>query len=350
MLFRCDVFRRCVMICLLFGVAIGEGAGRCFGSDQWQVVAEVQPKLVKLFGAGGLAGLQGYGTGFLISSEGHIATVWSHLLDGDAVSVVLSNGQRKIGKVVAAEPKLDLAVLKIDAEGLDHFSLNSPATAGPGTRILAFSNMFKVAAGDEPLTVQHGIISARTQLSARRGRFASNYKGPVYVVDAITNNPGSAGGALTTRDGKLLGMLGRELRDAQSQVWVNYVVPMGELTPTLQSMIRGEYNSSVTVEPMGGTRHIPPRLFGLVIVPDIVFRTPAYIDGVIPGSEAEKAKLQPDDLIVFLNGKVVNSVRTLQAELDLLEPGQDAEFVIRRGGELINVTFPVPVHLDDGQP
>ena len=86
----------------------------------------------------------------------------------------------------------------------------------------------------------------------------------------------------------------------------------------------------------------------MLLVPDIVFRTPAYIDEVLPGSVADKAKLQPDDLIVFLNGKVVNSVRTLQAELNLLQPGQDAEFVIRRGSELITVKFPVPLNLGDG--
>ncbi len=316
-------------------------------ADRSTVESEVQSKVVKLFGAGGLAGLQGYGTGFVISPNGHIATVLSHLLDGETVSVVLSNGKRYTGRVVAPEPKLDLAVIKIEAEGLDYFDLSTTATAGPGTRIYAFSNMFKVAAGDEPLSVQHGIISARTQLTARRGRFASNYAGPVYVVDAITNNPGAAGGVLTNRDGQLLGMLGRELRDSQSQVWVNYVVPIGELAPTLKAMMQGEYTRSAVVDPLATARNIPPRTFGMILVPDIVFRTPAYIDEVLPGTAAEQAKLQPDDLIVFLNGKVVNSVRTLQTELNLLQPGQDAEFVIRRGSELITVKFPVPLDLDE---
>lgn len=315
-------------------------------ADQSSVESSVQPKVVKLFGAGGISGLQSYGTGFVVSPDGHIATVLSHLLDGDSVSVVLANGKRYPGKVVAAEPKLDLALLKIETDGLDYFDLSQITAAGPGTRIYAFSNMFKVATGDEPLSVQHGVISARTKLAARRGRFASNYAGPVYIVDAITNNPGSAGGVLTSRDGKLLGMLGRELRDAQSQVWVNYVIPIGELAPTLQAMMRGDYTREAVAESTTVQREIPPRLFGIILVPDIVFRTPAYIDEVLPGSAADEAKLQPDDLIVFLNGKVVGSVRALQAELNLLQPGQDAEFVIRRGGELVTITLPVPTELD----
>ncbi len=340
------LFVRTLLVAFMLAVTVSR---QLPAADRTRAESEVQSKVVKLFGAGGVAGLQGYGTGFVISPNGHIATVWSHLLDSGTVSVVLSNGRRVMGRVLPPEVKLDLAVIKIEAEGLDYFDLSATATAGPGTRILAFSNMFKVAAGDEPLSVQHGIISARTQLSARRGRFASNYNGPVYVVDAITNNPGAAGGVLTTRDGRLLGMLGRELRDANSQVWVNYVIPIGELAPTLQAMVQGEYVPSpeTSVDSTTAGRNIPPRTFGMILVPDIVFRTPAYIEDVLPGTAADKAKLQPDDLIVFLNGKVVNSVRTLQSELNLLQPGQDAEFVIRRGGELITVKFPVPLNLDE---
>lgn len=336
----CGFFLWIIALCLSLASSLS-------AADRSLVEAEVQSKVVKLYGAGGLAGLQGYGTGFIVSPDGHIATIWSHLLDADAVAVVLSNGRRLTGRVVSVEPKLDLALLKIDATGLEHFDLTRSAAGGPGTRVFAFSNMFKVAAGDEPVSMQHGIISARTRLAARRGRFASNYSGPVYVVDAITNNPGAAGGVLTDRQGQLLGMLGRELRDAQSQVWVNYVVPAGEITPTLQAMMRGEYTREKVVDPLANARNIPPRTFGLILVPDIVYRTPAYIDEVVPGSAAATAKLQPDDLIVFLNGKVVGSVRTLQAEMNLLQPGEDAEFVIRRGSELITVKFPVPLTLDE---
>ena len=56
--------------------------------------------------------------------------------------------------------------------------------------MLAFSNLFGVATGDEPASVLHGIVAAKTRLEARRGVFDTPYKGPVYVVDAMTNNPG----------------------------------------------------------------------------------------------------------------------------------------------------------------
>ena len=55
--------------------------------------------------------------------------------------------------------------------------------------MLAFSNLFGVATGDEPASVLHGIVAAKTRLEARRGVFETPYKGPVYIVDAMTNNP-----------------------------------------------------------------------------------------------------------------------------------------------------------------
>src|SRR4029079_4059987 len=134
----------------------------------------------------------------------------------------LHDGRKFEGKIVGFEPQLDLAVLKIDSDDLPCFDLEEVTAAPVGTRVLAYSNMFKVATGDEQVSVLHGVIAARTKLSARRGNYETPYNGPVYVVDAITNNPGSGGGVLTTTDGVLLGMIGKELRNTQTNTWIKY--------------------------------------------------------------------------------------------------------------------------------
>ena len=88
-------------------------------------IAAVQPRVVKIFGAGGIKGLAAHGTGFFVSKEGHIATIWSHVLDADVVSVVLSDGRRFTARVLGAEPQLALAVLKLNsAEGLSSRSFS----------------------------------------------------------------------------------------------------------------------------------------------------------------------------------------------------------------------------------
>src|SRR5579872_1302737 len=106
-------------------------------------------KVVKIFGSGGVRNLEGYGTGLLVSPNGHVVTVWSHLLDSGDVSAVLNDGRRFNAKFVKGDPARDLAVLKIEGENLDlpYFDLRETVDASPGTRVLAYSNMFKVASG-----------------------------------------------------------------------------------------------------------------------------------------------------------------------------------------------------------
>ena len=303
------------------------------------------PRIVKIFGAGGIRSLYSYSTGFLVSPEGHVVTIWSHVLDADEVAVVLNDGRRYNAKVLGAEPPLELAVLKIDEEGLDlpFFDIEQAADAGPGTRILGFSNMFKVATGDEPVSVIHGVIASKTKLSARRGSFEMPYEGPVYVVDAVTNNSGAGGGVIISRDGRLLAMIGKELRNAKSNTWVNYAIPVTELKKAVKEIISGRFESSAnkkteTDEPPANYR---PRDFGMVMVPDVLFRTPAYIDSVTKGSESKKLGLKPNDLVLFVNDELIQSVRTLRLEFGRLEAGDLVRLVVRRGNELVTVELVV---------
>ncbi len=307
-------------------------------------IESIQPKVVKIFGAGGLKNLANYGTGLIVSSDGHIATVWNHLLDSDTVAVVLNDGRRFYGRVIGTDSKKDIAILKIDAEDLPFFDLNVSAQVGPGTPILAFSNVFKVATGDEPVTVMHGVVSAKTELSARRGRYKVPYDGEVYLVDSVTNNPGAAGGLLTTMDGRLLGMLGRELK-GNNNTWLNYAIPFSVLKQPIDDIIAGRFSQRDNLLAAGGDPHegdYRPIDFGFVLVPDVVARTPAFLDKVIEESKAEEFGLKPDDLIVFANGELVQSIQTFNDILDQLIPGDDLQLIVRRGDDLITVLFVVP--------
>ncbi|MDA0282562.1 MAG: trypsin-like peptidase domain-containing protein [Planctomycetota bacterium] len=341
-----------VGLMLSFGVAIvgcfvqtslAAGSGSSF-----QTIDYVLPRMVKIFGAGGLQGLAAYGSGFLVSKEGHIVTVWSHVLDANEVIVVLNDGRRYTATVLGAEPQLELAVLKIseDTQDLDlpFFDLESGiGSASEGTRVLGFSNMFKVATGDEAVSVLHGVVAAKTKLKTRRGTFEIPYDGAVYVVDAITNNSGAAGGLLTTREGKLLGMIGREVRNAETNTWLNYSIPIAELTTPIREIISGEFRSQRQPidEPTPELRYSPMD-FGIVMVPDVLFRTPAYVNALVEASAAHKMKLQPDDLVLFVNDDLVQSVRELSAAFGRLEAGDVLRLVVRRDDQLLTFEMPVP--------
>jgi len=311
---------------------------RVWAAESFAVVIDAnQPKMVKIYGAGGVSGLEPYQSGFLISESGHILTVWSYVLDTDYITATLDDGRRFEAKLLGADPRLELAVLKIEAEEMPHFDLASAVPAQGGSRVLAFSNLFGVATGDEPASVQHGVIAIRTRLDARRGTFESPYKGSVYVLDAMTNNPGAAGGALLNQHGELLGMLGKELRSAQNNIWLNYALPIEELRGSVEQILAGKFSPTQKEPNLQPDEAVDLAALGLVLVPDVLERTPPYVDLVRTGSPAAAAGLRPDDLIVFVGDNLVHSCQGFRDELAHIERGTNLRLILMRGQELVEV-------------
>ena len=299
------------------------------------VVQQVQPKIVKIYGAGGLRGLEAYQSGFLVSEEGHVLTAWSYVLDTDFITVTLDDGRKFEGQLLGADPRLELAVVKIDAEGLEHFDLRAGVGLSAGDRVLAFSNLYGVATGDEPASVLHGHVSALWSLTARRGVFETPYRGPVYVLDAMTNNPGAAGGALTDRSGQIAGVLGKELKNSQNNTWLNYALPVSEVAEAVEDILAGRIRKRPPEEdvPKPAAPHTLAEL-GVFLVPDVLPKTPPFVDRVREGSPAEKAGLQTDDLILFVDQNIVGSCKSLREELTYVDRIDDLRLTVQREQEL----------------
>lgn len=321
-----------LMVCALAGSQAVQA------QDLAAVIDQTQPKIVKIYGAGGFRGLEPYQSGFLISSDGHVLTVWSYVLDTDYITVTLNDGRRFDAKLLAADPRLEVAVLKIGAERLPHFDLAAAATAELGTRVLAFSNLFGVATGNEAASVQHGVVAVKTRLQARRGTFDTPYNGPVYVLDAMTNNPGAAGGALVDHQGRLVGLLGKELRNSLNNTWLNYALPIAEIATTVEDIQAGRFVKRATEDPSARPEQFhTPELLGLVLVPDVLERTPPFLDAVRPGSPAARAGLLPDDLILFVNDRLVQSCKAVVNELEYVDRIDAVKLTVLRAQELVDV-------------
>lgn len=316
----------------------------CHASATDAAVAEGLTKVVKLYGAGGFRGLEAYGTGFLASAEGHVVTSWGPLLDAEPVTAVLDDGRRFDATLVGVDPGLGLAVLKLDgADGsLPYFDLAEAGEATAGDRVFALSNMFRVAAGDEPVSVMHGVVLAKTPLSARRGRFDVTLDEPVYVIDAVTNNPGAAGGAVVSGDGRLIGMIGRELRGEGTETWINYAVPAAAVRGRFEAIVSGAGVAPSERPAPGETAKRRPVDVGIIPVPDVTARTPAYVTDVLSGSPAEAAGLRRDDLVLFASGRPVRSVRELTRILSAAESGDEIDLVVRREGRLEPIRLVMP--------
>jgi serine protease Do len=175
---------------------------------------------------------------------------------------------------------------------------------------------------------------ARTRLDARRGAMASVYQGPIYVVDAMTNNPGAAGGALTDFQGRLLGLLGKELRDARANVWLNYAIPTEQFQQSVQNILAGKSIAKKTTSKPAVDRPHSLVALGIVLVPDVLPKTPAFVDMVHPDSPAAKAGLLNDDLVLLVNSTRVTSQAALQQELSTIDRGDMLSLLVQRGNEL----------------
>ena len=314
---------------------------------------QVQNRVVKIYGAGGVGGLDAYQSGFVVSPAGHVATAWSSVLDVEPI-VLLSDGRRFESKIVGFEPSLELAVLKLDTGDLPYFAVSE---TGPdsqantndsgrdeyqwGDPVLAVSNLFNIATGNEPASVLQGRLAARSELDARRGTFQTAYRGEVWLLDLVANNPGAAGGALVDLDGNLVGMLGKELRDRKTGVWLNYAIPADVLRGPIGDIIAGRKTVLPNTDRplLARDKSHSMKTLGLGLIPDVLEMTPVYVDTTTPDSSAFQAGLQPDDLILLVEGTRVAHQRDFRNQLRRIDRRDDVGITIQRENEILELTL-----------
>ncbi|MDO4628797.1 MAG: S1C family serine protease, partial [Planctomycetia bacterium] len=265
--------------------------------------------------------------------------------------------------ILGVDAMLELALLKIEKEEVPFFDLEVGATWTEakmrerkldGLPILAVSNLFNVAVGNEMVSVQAGKIATVTRLDAKRRAFTTRYHGPVFVLDVTTNNPGATGGALISTDGETLyGILGKELQHARTGCWLNFALPTFAVREAVQKILSGDAQTDAAAENaaqsgMGSNgeeseervrpeRSVRLSELGLGMVPELFPRTPAFIDWVASQSRAEKADLRPDDLILYINARLIQSLEDLASELEYIDYEDSFHVTILRGEEILEI-------------
>lgn len=300
------------------------------------VISTSQEKVVKLYGAGGVRGLESYQSGIIIDNSGYIVTSWSTVLDVNKVRVVTFDGRRLDATVVGMDPQNELAVLKVEDAGLVGFDLATAGAATTGQRVFAISNLFGIAAGNESCSAQKGVIMATTPLTTRRGKIKSLYQGRVYVLDVMTNNPGASGGALVDLKGRLVGIIGKEIRDEQAGVWLNYALPMDVVKASVDRILSGKTSVQESSLKAVAQPHRPSDI-GITLIPDVLAKTPPFIDQVREGSAALRCGLQTNDLILLLNDQRVDSRKSLEKMLSTINRADSFYLLVQRGQELIRI-------------
>jgi len=324
------------LLCLLLGVSPDlQAAGPVVAPNTVNRARTTAAEaVVKLYGQGA-SRVHGYGTGFLVSPDGKILTTMSTLVTG-RIRAVLADGRQFVARLVRTDPYRQLALLEIDAEGLRHLELVKTDDLAIGDTVIAMGNWFKVADGEEPVSVNRGILGLKTNLDARRLTQSYDYHGPVLIYDAITANPGAPGGPLLDVDGHCVGIVGRIVEATGTNTRINYALPSEEIL----AFLGGSASETTSTQPAMALRIGKPYLG--IKISKLGFRhVTAYVERVRTGSPAAEAGLKPDDLILAVDGKRIPDAAAYREAVDQLAPGQVVELVIKRGTQLFRVDVTV---------
>ncbi len=328
---------------ILLGLAVVAGAARAETADPSvgpvaatgsaenpfrAAIAYAQRRCVKVYG-GGAGREHGYATGLIVSPDGLILTAQGIYLSEERVRVILPDGSRHEAEIVRRSESLQAALLKVDAETPKHFTLAAENLVRQGDWVLGVSNAYNVAAPEEPLSVNLGVVSLRAELQARHRTQDVPYEGEVLLVDAITSNPGAPGGALVTADGRLAGMLGKLFQSTSTNTRINYAVPVARLAAFVSDRLAAEETS----EAPGGRAVLGIRLFTLSGK-----RAPAYVDRVEAGSPAAEAGVRKDDLILAVDRTRVPTCQACREAFAELVPGRAARLLVKRGRAVLTLT------------
>ncbi|MCG4451960.1 trypsin-like peptidase domain-containing protein [Pseudomonas sp. MMS21-TM103] len=257
------------------------------------------------------------GSAVIMSTEGYLLTN-NHVVTGaDQIVVALRDGRETMARIIGSDPETDLAVLKIDLPDLPAITLGRSDNIRIGDVTLAIGNPFGVGQ-----TVTMGIISAtgRNQLGL------NTYEDFIQTDAAI--NPGNSGGALVDAHGNLVGINTAIFSDTGGSQGIGFAIPVKLALEVMRAIIeQGQVIRGwlgIEVQPL------TPELaesFGLEGRPGIV------VAGIYRDGPAQKAGLQPGDLILNIDGEAAGDGRRSMNQVARTKPGEKIRIDIMRNGE-----------------
>jgi len=292
---------------------------------------EVNPLLRQLFG-NQLPELdretkeEGLGSGVIVSADGYILTN-NHVVEGaDELKVMLSDNREFTAKVIGADQKTDVAVVKIAATNLPTVVLADSDRLRVGDVVFAVGNPLGVGE-----TVTMGIISAkgRSQLGLLED---GGYEDFIQTDAAI--NMGNSGGALVDAKGRLVGINSAIISPSKGNIGIGFAVPVNLAASVVRSLIA---TGKVTRGYLGVTTQlVTPDLAEQLLLPKDA--KGVIVSDIYKDSPAEKAGLKILDAIVSANGKPVTSTEELRLMVAEMNPGSKLELAIIRNGQPAVVT------------
>ncbi|RPF71139.1 Do family serine endopeptidase [Aurantiacibacter spongiae] len=273
---------------------------------------------------------QSLGSGFIVSADGYVVTN-NHVVSPDAraeleeVTVTLPDGTEYPAELVGTDPQSDLAVLKIQrGTPFPFVRFGDSSQARVGDWVIAIGNPFGLGG-----TVTSGIVSAVYRNTGSGGAYDR------YLQTDASINRGNSGGPLFDMQGNVIGINNAILSPSGGSVGIGLAIPAEDAAPIVNKLINGEEilrgYLGVQIQP------VDEDIAEALGIPE---RRGELVQGVQPGEAAEKAGLQPGDVVLSVDGEDVTPDSTLSYIVANIAPGTTVPVTFIRNGDRrrVNVT------------
>ena len=270
------------------------------------------------------------GSGFIVSQDGYILTN-AHVVDAaDEIVVRLTDKREFKAKVIGADKRTDVALLKIEAQGLPAVRIRDPSALRVGEWVLAIGSPFGF---DNSVTA--GIVSAK-------GRSLPQENYVPFIQTDVAINPGNSGGPLFNMNGEVVGINSQIYSRSGGFMGISFAIPI-DVAMDVQNQLRS--GGKVSRGRLGVViQEVSKELaesFGLSKAQG------AAINAVEKGGPAEKAGLEPGDVILKFDGKAVNNSADLPRIVGMTKPGSRVPVQIWRKGSIREIQVVVGEVPDD---
>lgn len=271
----------------------------------------------------------GAGSGVIISSDGYILTC-AHVVDGASSITVTIGDKDYTATLVGEDTTSDIAVIKIDADGLTPATVGNSDSLKVGQSVMAVGNPLGELGG----TVTGGMISALNRSVTIQGSSSVNTMSLIQMDASVS--PGNSGGGLFNMNGELIGIVNAKSSSSDAE-GLGFAIPINDAIKVAQELLENGY---VTGRPYLGITYLA--------VTDAqtasqlgVNAYGVYVVEVVKGGPAEKAGLQAGDRIVSVDGTEIASKDDLGTLMQKHAAGDTLSITIARDGQMqtINVTL-----------
>ncbi|WP_416191026.1 DegQ family serine endoprotease [Neisseria sp. CCUG12390] len=261
-----------------------------------------------------------FGSGFIISPDGYILTN-THVVSGMGNIKVLLNDKREYtAKLVGSDQQSDVALLKIEAEGLPVVKIGDPKTLKPGQWVAAIGAPFGF---DNSVTA--GIVSAK-------GRSLPNENYTPFIQTDVAINPGNSGGPLFNLKGQVVGINSQIYSRSGGFMGISFAIPI-DVAMNVADQLKN--TGKVQRGQLGVV--IQEVSYDLAKSFNLDRASGALIAKVMPNSPAQQAGLQVGDIVRSVNGEEVRASSDLPVMVGAMPPGKEVKLEVWRRGEKISV-------------